>query len=54
MVLALILLGGLLALTLVPTFIAIVPAHLPLDASLVSESPIAVSLREAIERPAAE
>ena len=40
--------------TLVPTFIAIVPAHLPLDASLASESAIAVSLREAIEQRAAE
>ena len=40
--------------TLVPTFIAIVPAHLPLDATLTRESAIAIPLQEAVEQRASE
>ncbi len=40
--------------TLVPTFIAIVPAHLPLDATLTRESGIAIPLQEAVEHRASE
>jgi uncharacterized membrane protein len=38
--------------TLVPTFIALVPAHLPLDATLTRQSAVAVALQEAIEQRA--
>ncbi len=40
--------------TLVPTFIALVPAHLALDATLTRQSAIAIPLQEAIEQRASE
>ena len=39
--------------TLAPTFIALVPAHLPLDATLTRQSAVAMPLQEAIEQRAA-
>jgi hypothetical protein len=40
--------------TLVPTFIVLVPAHLPLDATLSRQSVAAVPLQEAIEQRASK
>ena len=40
--------------TLVPIFIAIVPAHLPIDATLTRQSETAIPLQEAIEHRASE
>ena len=40
--------------TIVPVFIAIVPAELPIDAALARQSALAIPLQEAIEQRAAE
>ncbi|MGB0098288.1 MAG: hypothetical protein WBP81_37835 [Solirubrobacteraceae bacterium] len=39
--------------TLVPIFIAVVPTHLVLDATLTRQSAVAIPLQEAIEEPRA-